>query len=106
MIYQVCYSYKHKGALFVGYELNGSTFNQTNLKKRPSFWTEILVPSKYRTYSKDYTRSGYDRGHMAPDAAFDYDNKVLKSVYSLVNIVPQIPSLNLLHGQKLKDTHA
>ncbi len=31
---------------------------------------------------------------MAPDAAFDWSNESLESVYTLANIVPQVPDVN------------
>ena len=93
-VYKVCYSYKYKGALAVWYDLDGSLVNKTNIKKRPSFYSEKNVPMKYRSKSSDYTRSGFDRGHLANDASFDYDKKAQRKTYSIANIVPQYPKLN------------
>lgn len=88
-VYNICYSYKHKGALVVGYKLNGSLVNKNNIKKRPSFYSEKTIPIQYRSKSKDYSRTGLDRGHLASDASFDYTKKVQKKTYSMANIVPQ-----------------
>jgi endonuclease G len=45
-------------------------------------------------HHSDYTRSGYDRGHMAPNADFNdtYKNAVL--TFFIANIWPQTPELN------------
>ena len=98
--YDICYSYEHLGALAVGYELNGSLVNKVNIKKRPSFYVEKTIPKKYRTYNKDYTRSGFDRGHSANDAAFDYSKDSLKSTYSFANIIPQDGTVNRYYWTK------
>jgi endonuclease G len=92
--YEVCYSYNYKGARFVAYSLDGANVNNPNIQDRPYFYEEALIAKNYRSSYDDYTGSGYDRGHLACDASFDYDEDVLKSVYSLVNIVPQDPDVN------------
>jgi len=94
--YKICYSYKAKGALYVGYELKGSLVNSVNIKKRPRFYPDTGIPAKYRTLPNDYTRNEFkaDRGHLAPDASFDYSASALHSVYSMANIIPQYRSIN------------
>ena len=93
-VFKICYSYKHKGALAVWYELDGNLVNKNNIKNRPDFYSEKNIPIEYRTKSQDYVNSGFDRGHLAPDANFDYDPKTQAKTYSMVNIVPQSPTLN------------
>jgi len=92
--YEVCYSYQNKGALFVAYTLDGTLVNDPNIDERLSFYEETQIPLEYRSDSDDYTGSGYDRGHMASDASFDYNEAALYSVYSMANIVPQNPDVN------------
>jgi len=93
-VYKVCYSYKHKGALAVWYELDGSLVHKNNIKERPNFYSEKNIPVKYRSKSSDYIKSGFDRGHLASDASFDYDKKSQTKTYSMANVVPQYPVLN------------
>ena len=94
--YKICYDYNMKGARFVGYTLDGSKVNVGNIKKRPRFYPDKAIPRQYRTTSSDYTHNEFkaDRGHLAPDASFDYDPKALKSVYSMANIIPQYKTIN------------
>ena len=92
--FTICYSYEYKGALAVWYSLDGDFVNKLNIKKRPSFYTEKNLKKKYRSTSKDYVRSGYDRGHLANDASFDYNKKIIKKTYSMANIIPQAPIVN------------
>ena len=42
----------------------------------------------------DYAGSGYDRGHLAPAADFNFDRAALDETYYFTNIAPQAPSLN------------
>ena len=44
--------------------------------------------------SADYTRSGYDRGHMAPAADFKDSYQVMKETFYMSNICPQQPQFN------------
>jgi len=54
----------------------------------------------YRTDAQvshdDYTNSGYDRGHMAPNAAIDYcyGQDAQRETFLMSNICPQTPTLN------------
>ena len=90
----IYYNYDLKGAVKDVYDINGSLVNKLNIKKRPSFKANKNIPKKYRSYSGDYKHSGYDRGHLAPDAAFDYNKTALRSIYYMDNITPQLPNFN------------
>ena len=94
--YQICYDYNMKGARYVGYTLDGSKVNSGNIKKRPRFYPDKSIPRQYRTTSSDYTHNEFkaDRGHLAPDASFDYNQQALKSVYTMANIIPQYKTIN------------
>jgi len=99
-VFTVCYDYEMKGAKYVAYTLYGDKVNAVNIKKRNSFYTEKTLPKKYRSHTKDYTHSGYDRGHLANDASFDYDKKVVRKTYSMANIIPQSPNVKVTTKQR------
>jgi len=94
--YTICYDYNMKGARYVSYTLDGSKVNSLNIRKRPRFYIEKKIPKKYQTKSSDYTKNEFhaDRGHLAPDASFDYSFTSLRSVYSMANIIPQYKKIN------------
>jgi len=92
--YDICYDLNLKSALFVTYTLDGSLVDNPNISDRPSFYEESTIAQKYQSDYDDYTGSGYDRGHLANDASFDYSDSSLKSVYSMANIIPQSPDVN------------
>ena len=101
-VFTICYNYKMKGAKYVSYTLDGNKVNVINIKKRNSFYTEKNLPKKYRSHNKDYTHSGYDRGHLANDASFDYSKKVVRKTYSMANIIPQHRKLIERLGLRLR----
>lgn len=92
-VYKICYDYEYKAATAVGYKLWGSRVKKS-IKKRPRFYAEPSLKGDLRANYKDYTKSGFDRGHLAPDASFDYSKTVLNQTYSMANIVPQYPNVN------------
>jgi endonuclease G len=91
---EICYDYSLKVAKSVAYTLEGDLMNELNIQERPSFYQEESIDEPYRAKSSDYSGSGYDRGHMAPDAAFDWSQESLDATYSLANIIPQVPEVN------------
>lgn len=82
-----------KGPTKVSYILDNKS-NLVNIKERPSFYKEPLLTYDVGVVPNDLTNTGFDRGHIAADATFDYDLEVLKKTYSMANIVPQYPNVN------------
>lgn len=62
--------------------------------KRPSFKTDKRTRAQIRP--DDYTRTGYDRGHMAPNSAIAqcYGKKGQAETFLMSNIVPQKHKMN------------
>ena len=92
--FTICYDHERKSPTAVYVEVTGPTVVE-DIDKRPPFFTDKRVEKDYRTTSKDYTNTGYDRGHFgASDASHDWDKKHQKATYSMANIVPQTPFAN------------
>ena len=92
--FTICYDHDRKSPTAVYVEVTGETVEQ-DIDKRPPFFTDKRVKKEFRTTSKDYTKTGYDRGHFgASDASHDWDLKHQKATYSMANIVPQTPFAN------------
>jgi endonuclease G len=88
-----CYDYKLKEPRIVLYKIDKNV-NIGNYKKRLSFRYDKKIMKQYKNNLKCYVKSGYDRGHMANDADFDYNLTILKTTYLTSNIVPMSPKLN------------
>ena len=91
--YVVGYSDSLMNPLWVGYRV----FDVPSLKsgKRPSrFRGDPRVQSGVG--HDDYTNSGFDRGHMAPNHAIAtrYGEKGQKETFLMTNIIPQTPYVN------------
>jgi endonuclease G len=60
---------------------------------RPT-WKEDKEIRTGSALDADYKYSGYDRGHMAPDADFSQTREILALTYFMSNVVPQYHSFN------------
>lgn len=58
------------------------------------FQEDPSVPEQFRSRLQDFKKSGYDRGHMAPAADFQYDATAMSSSFLLSNMVPQQHNAN------------
>ena len=68
-----------------------------SLQRNDTFRPDPAVPSDwYRVLPTDYTGSGFDRGHMVPNADRDYENSIPinQATFLMSNIVPQAPDNN------------
>lgn len=59
-----------------------------NLAREDSFHAESRLPESVRAELSDYSRSGYDRGHLAPNGDMATKSQQFDS-FSLANIAPQ-----------------
>ncbi|MBP7632715.1 DNA/RNA non-specific endonuclease [Candidatus Ozemobacteraceae bacterium] len=99
--YVAGYSDSRQNPLWVGYSLEGSTKGPAG--KRPSkFETDLRTQSKVR--HDEFTSTGYDRGHLAPNAgiAARLGFEAQRETFLLSNIVPMEPDLNRRVWQKLE----
>jgi len=75
------------------YTLSREQVNKT-LNYRIRFHSNNKIPLELQGDYKDYRYSGYDRGHLASDASFDYSIYRLATAYAYTAIVPMVPSVN------------
>lgn len=97
--YAVGYSEELKVPLYVVYRYGNLKNSSEELDERaferpPKFQVDLRTEAKVHT--DDYTSSGYDRGHMAPNYGLrtQYGHLAQIETFLMTNIVPQRPSLN------------
>ncbi len=99
--YLLEYSERLANPLWVTYKVTKQQFKSG---KRPSGfkadWRSIAGVSHI-----DYTSSGYDRGHMAPNyvIASRYGKSAQQETFLMTNITPQKPTLNRKSWQRLEE---
>ena len=76
---------------WVAYDLEPGEVVVTNRAAIP-FRADPRIPES--DVAADYAGSGYDRGHMAPAADFNFDRIALEETYYFSNVCPQLPTLN------------
>lgn len=72
--YVVGYNYQTKQASWVAFKLTKSKV-ANKLKRKDRFKEDSDVPFVYRATLSDYSKSGYDRGHLASYASMDFSQK-------------------------------
>jgi endonuclease G len=100
--FDICYSYKLKHPKVVVYTLYGDKVNKFNYKRISYFKEDKELPKQYRSKNSDYYKSGFDKGHNAPNAQFDYNVTIQKETFLLSNITPQYPKLNRYFWSRLE----
>ena len=101
--FDICYSCRKKEPNAVAYVITkemikAKSYSRNHLRFRPDY----ELPRKCRSYPNNYTHSGYDRGHNAPNAAFDYDRTIQKQTFLMSNISPQAKWLNRKYWAKVE----
>jgi len=90
--YAVSYNHKHMQANWVAYELTQA--HTVGLAERESRFIIDPIISPHTARTEDYTKSGFDRGHLAPAADMKYSEQAMKESFYTSNISPQRPGLN------------
>lgn len=87
------YSYGKKAVLWSMYKLYPELVT-ISLEREDNFREDERLPEEYRATLDDYSGSGYDRGHLAPNAALDHSESSQDETFYLSNITPQEPDFN------------
>lgn len=90
---QLCYSEDYEQALWVAYSLGKNQLNAPQFERTNNFTIDPLI----RTGSAaplDYSKTGFDKGHLAPAADFAFDLEAMKQSFYMSNVSPQLPKFN------------
>lgn len=99
--FNVMYSGVSKTPLWVAEHLTPKRL-ATKIKREDNFHEETRIPEQHRALLADYRASGYDRGHMAPNADMG-DTQAQYDSFSLANMVPQAPKNNQQIWRELEE---
>lgn len=91
--YTVSYNSDYKIANWVAYELTSKEAKSKKVERSNKFVPDPQVKGASAT-NEDYSRSGYDRGHLAPAGDMKWSAKAMRESFYLSNIAPQKPGLN------------
>lgn len=75
--------------VWVQYELTREMLRGTATRE-DTFRPDTSIPRVARAELRDYARSGFDRGHMAPAADMKRSEEVMHESFLLSNIAPQV----------------
>tara|TARA_R110002074_G_scaffold158262_4_gene315300 strand:- start:3148 stop:3993 length:846 start_codon:yes stop_codon:yes gene_type:complete len=98
--YTFSYNEKHEQPDWIAYTLYPIA-DSLRVKRKDHFRIDPLVKTGSATL-KDYKRSGYDRGHLAPAKAMSYSKEAMSASFYMSNMSPQIPSFNRGIWKKLE----
>lgn len=77
--------------------------DMSDLERVDSFRPDDRLPDGWaRVKPSDYTKSGYDRGHLCPNADRDGSPESMASTFVMTNMTPQTPDLNRGPWEKLE----
>jgi len=88
------YATSRKSPTWVAEKLTRDSINGRITRDGIQFVADPAVPGAYRAQPSDYTRSGFDRGHLASAGNFRNNAKGMSDSFLMSNIVPQDPEHN------------
>jgi endonuclease G len=91
--FTLAYDEERANPAWVGYKITLNKWHEEHA--RPSGF-KVDDDTRAKISHKDYTRSGYDRGHMAPNEAISesYGRHAQLDTFLMSNVVPQKGNLN------------
>lgn len=90
--FTVNFNASNRTANYVSWELLGSETDGSSTRSSEKFWQDEDIKNCPKT--SDYTRSGYDRGHLYPAADAKWNSQSMNHCFTMANITPQAHALN------------
>ena len=113
ILYSGCYDAVNKGPHIIEYILTKERAESTGIRRPSARFTRnrdggvllsLLQENGYSLpWHSDYTNSGYDRGHMAPNADFNDTRENAVMTFFVANIWPQLPEINRVEWLKTEN---
>jgi endonuclease G len=99
--FSLVYSEPHEQACWVAYVLTAAETEKA-YKRSDDFKPDPLIKSGSAT-NADYSKSGYDRGHLAPAADMSWSAESMQASFYFSNMSPQVPGFNRGVWKKLEE---
>ena len=93
MGYALGYSEEHEQSAWVMYRLTREEVLTRKARRTDDFKADPAVVT-FSALPSDYSRSGYDRGHLAPAEDMKYSEETMRDSFFMSNISPQRPEFN------------
>ena len=90
--FSLIYNETHEQASWVAYELTREK-TAKGIERTDKFLSDPKVVTGTAT-NKDYEKSGYDRGHLAPAADMSWSETAMAESFYFSNMSPQLPGFN------------
>lgn len=100
--FTVSFNKKNNIPNWVAWKLDSSKLVERE-SRSSNFETDPEIPERDAVNTKDYTRSGWDRGHMCPAADNRWHWKAMKESFYMTNVCPQHHNLNRGDWKELEE---
>lgn len=90
--YTVSFNQQTGNPNWSAWELTADETDGVSSRSKEKFWQDPDIGGCMTT--KDYTNSGFDRGHLCPAADMKWSAQAMTDCFSMANITPQNHSLN------------
>lgn len=100
--FALSYSENHEQAEWVAYELTRERLNANWAERPKTFRPDPEVRTESAT-PRDYSGSGYDKGHLCPAADMAFDATAIDETFLMSNISPQFPAFNMGIWRELEE---
>lgn len=91
--YSLSYNEAFEVPEWVAYKLTAESLRAPRVPRKKRFTEDYEVKSKSARH-KDYSHSGYTRGHMVPAGDMAFTEKAMKQTFFMSNMTPQIKAFN------------
>ena len=91
--YSLSYLETHEQAEWVAYRLTRKNLKKPNVKRTGRFNPDYSVTTR-SAFHRDYSGSGFTRGHLAPAGDMAHSNKAMEESFYMSNISPQLRPFN------------
>jgi len=91
--FTLAYSYKYKAPIFAETIVAWEDFTK-KMKRKSGFIKDNRINKEFSQSTKDYSKSGYEKGHMIPATMTRRSELAQNQSFFYTNIVPQLRKVN------------